>query len=96
MLKDISFRAKPGETIAIVGQTGSGKSTLTRLINRIYEVSGGRVLIDGVDVRVWSMESLRSQIATIDQDVFLFSRTLAENISPSGCADRSPARKLKR
>ena len=80
-LKDISFRAKPGETIAIVGQTGSGKSTLTRLINRIYEVSGGRVLIDGVDVRVWSMESLRSQIATIDQDVFLFSRTLAENIA---------------
>ena len=80
-LKDINFRAKPGETIAIVGQTGSGKSTLTRLINRIYEVSGGRVLIDGVDVRVWSMESLRSQIATIDQDVFLFSRTLAENIA---------------
>lgn len=80
-LKDISFKANPGETIAIVGQTGSGKSTLTRLINRIYEVSGGRVLIDGVDVRVWSMESLRSQIATIDQDVFLFSRTLAENIA---------------
>ena len=80
-LNDVSFQAKPGETIAIVGQTGSGKSTLTRLINRIYEVSGGRVLIDGVDVRVWSMESLRSQIATIDQDVFLFSRTLAENIA---------------
>ncbi|MDE2816119.1 MAG: ABC transporter ATP-binding protein [Chloroflexota bacterium] len=80
-LKNISFQAKPGETIAIVGQTGSGKSTLTRLINRIYEVSDGRVLIDGVDVRVWSMESLRSQIATIDQDVFLFSRTLAENIA---------------
>ncbi len=81
VLKGISFAAKPGETIAIVGQTGSGKSTLTRLINRIYEVSGGRVMIDGVDVRVWSMESLRSQIATIDQDVFLFSRTLAENIA---------------
>ncbi|MYB77433.1 MAG: ABC transporter ATP-binding protein [Chloroflexi bacterium] len=81
VLKGISFAAKPGETIAIVGQTGSGKSTLTRLINRIYEVSGGQVMIDGVDVRVWSMESLRSQIATIDQDVFLFSRTLAENIA---------------
>jgi ATP-binding cassette subfamily B protein len=80
-LKGISFRAEPGETIAIVGQTGSGKSTLTRLINRIYEVSGGNVKIDGVDVRVWSMESLRSQVATIDQDVFLFSRTLAENIA---------------
>ena len=81
VLKGISFKARPGETVAIVGQTGSGKSTLTRLINRIYEVSDGRVLIDGVDVRVWSMESLRSQIATIDQDVFLFSRTLAENIA---------------
>ena len=80
-LKSVSFKAQPGETIAIVGQTGSGKSTLTRLINRIYEVAAGRVLIDGVDVRVWSMESLRSQIATIDQDVFLFSRTLAENIA---------------
>lgn len=81
VLNNISFTAKPGETIAIVGQTGSGKSTLTRLINRIYEVSAGNVLIDGVDVRDWSMESLRSQIATIDQDVFLFSRTLAENIA---------------
>ena len=81
VLKGISFKARPGETVAIVGQTGSGKSTLTRLINRIYEVSDGRVLIDGVDVRVWSMESLRSQVATIDQDVFLFSRTLAENIA---------------
>ena len=80
-LKSVSFKAQPGETIAIVGQTGSGKSTLTRLINRIYEVSAGSVSIDGVDVRVWSMESLRSQIATIDQDVFLFSRTLAENIA---------------
>ena len=80
-LADVSFKANPGETIAIVGQTGSGKSTLTRLINRIYEVSAGRVMIDGVDVRVWSMESLRSQIATIDQDVFLFSRSLAENIA---------------
>ena len=81
VLNDISFTAKPGETIAIVGQTGSGKSTLTRLINRIYEVSAGSVSIDGVDVRDWSMESLRSQIATIDQDVFLFSRSLAENIA---------------
>ncbi len=80
-VKNVSFRAQPGETVAIVGQTGSGKSTLTRLINRIYEVSDGRVLIDGVDVRDWSMESLRSQVATIDQDIFLFSRTLAENIA---------------
>ncbi len=81
VLKNISFEAKPGETIAIVGQTGSGKSTLTKLVNRTYDTSVGRVLIDGVDVREWSLESLRSQISTIEQDIFLFSRTIAENIA---------------
>jgi ATP-binding cassette subfamily B protein len=86
VLKSISFTARPGETIAIVGQTGSGKTTFTQLINRIFDVDSGRVLVDGVDVRDWSLESLRSQISTIEQDVFLFSRTLAENIA-FGCAD---------
>ncbi|MBN1582614.1 MAG: ABC transporter ATP-binding protein [Anaerolineae bacterium] len=81
VLKDISFRANPGETIAIVGRTGSGKTTLTRLINRIFDADEGHVLIDGVDVRDWSLESLRSQVSTIEQDVFLFSRSLAENIA---------------
>ena len=81
ILKDITFEARPGETIAIVGQTGAGKTTLTKLVNRIYDTSAGRVLIDGVDVREWSMDSLRSQIATIEQDIFLFSRTVAENIA---------------
>jgi ATP-binding cassette subfamily B protein len=80
-LRNISFTARPGETIAIVGQTGSGKTTLTRLINRIFDVDSGRVLVDGIDVRNWSLESLRSQISTIEQDVFLFSRTLADNIA---------------
>ncbi|MCB8968043.1 MAG: ABC transporter ATP-binding protein [Ardenticatenaceae bacterium] len=81
VLKNLSFTAQPGETVAIVGQTGSGKTTLTRLINRIFDTSNGRVLIDGIDVRDWNLESLRSQISTIEQDVFLFSRTLAENIA---------------
>jgi ATP-binding cassette, subfamily B, bacterial len=81
MLKSISFVARPGETVAIVGQTGAGKSTLTKLVNRTYDVSDGQVLIDGVDVREWSLQSLRSQISTIEQDIFLFSRTIAENIS---------------
>ena len=85
-LRDLSFTARPGEMIAIVGQTGSGKTTLTRLINRIFDADRGRVLVDGVDVRDWSLESLRSQISTIEQDPFLFSRTLAENIA-FGCAD---------
>ena len=81
VLKTINFTAKPGETIAIVGQTGSGKSTLTRLINRIYDTDSGRVRVDGADVREWSLESLRSQISFIEQDVFLFSRSVAENIA---------------
>jgi ATP-binding cassette subfamily B protein len=81
VLKGISFRAAPGETIAIVGQTGSGKSTLTRLINRIYDATQGRVLIDGIDVREWNIASLRSQISTIEQDIFLFARSIAENIA---------------
>ncbi len=81
VLKDISFTARPGETIAIVGETGSGKSSLTRLINRIFDTGEGQVLVDGVDVRDWNLESLRSQISTIEQDVFLFSQTLGENIA---------------
>jgi ATP-binding cassette subfamily B protein len=80
VLKDVSFAAQPGQTIAIVGQTGSGKSTLTKLVNRIYDVDEGSIRIDGVDVREWNLDSLRSQISTIEQDIFLFSRSIAENI----------------
>lgn len=90
VLKSVSFVARPGETIAIVGQTGSGKTTLTRLINRIFDADAGKVLIDGADVRDWSMESLRSQISTIEQDPFLFSRTVRENIA-FGRPDASPS-----
>jgi ATP-binding cassette, subfamily B, bacterial len=78
---NISFRVDRGQTVAIVGQTGSGKSTLTKLINRTYDTTSGRVLVDGVDVREWDLESLRSQISIIEQDIFLFSRTIAENIA---------------
>ena len=81
VLENISFHVKQGETIAIVGQTGSGKSTLTELINRTYSATSGRILIDGVDVNDWNLTALRSQISKIEQDVFLFSRTLAENIA---------------
>ena len=90
ILSDVSFTAAPGQTLAIVGQTGSGKSTLTKLVNRTYDVTAGRILVDGVDVRDWSLDALRSQISTIEQDVFLFSRTIAENIafSQGQSADR--------
>jgi ATP-binding cassette subfamily B protein len=81
ILEDISFEVKAGDTVAIVGQTGTGKSTLTSLVGRTYDVTKGRVLIDGVDVREWNLDSLRSQISKIEQDVFLFSRTVGENIA---------------
>ena len=80
ILKNISFHARPGQTVAIVGETGSGKSTLTKLVNRTYDIDSGRILLDGVDVREWNMDSLRSQISFIEQDVTLFSRSVAENI----------------
>jgi ATP-binding cassette subfamily B protein len=81
VIDDLSFVAEPGETIAIVGETGSGKSTLTKLVNRIYDADEGEILIDGVDVRRWNLTSLRSQISTIEQEIVLFSRPVAENIA---------------
>ncbi len=79
-LKHISFKVRPGQRVAIVGQTGSGKTSLVRLINRTFDVSAGSVLVDGVDVRDWTLETLRRNVSIIEQDVFLFSRTVAENI----------------
>ncbi len=87
VLQGISFKAKPGQTVAIVGQTGAGKSTLTKLLNRTFDVGNGRILIDQIDVRDWSLDSLRAQIGTIEQDIFLFSRTIAENIAFGARAD---------
>jgi ATP-binding cassette subfamily B protein len=81
VLKDISFHVKPGQTVALVGQTGAGKTSLVRLINRAYDTTQGQVLIDGVDVRDWNLASLRSQISMIEQDIFLFSRSIADNIA---------------
>ena len=81
LLHNISFTAMPGQTVAVVGQTGAGKSTLTKLLNRTFDVTDGAVCVDGVDVRDWSLDSLRAQIGTIEQDIFLFSRSIAENIA---------------
>ena len=81
VLDRIWFQSQRGQTVAIVGQTGSGKSALTQLVNRTYDAAHGRILIDGVDVRDWRLDGLRSQISKIEQDVFLFSRTIAENIA---------------
>ncbi|RMG99188.1 MAG: ABC transporter ATP-binding protein [Chloroflexi bacterium] len=86
VLRRVSFSVRPGQTVAIVGQTGAGKSSLVKLINRTYDVQNGRVLVDGVDVRDWNLAALRQQISIIEQDIFLFSRTIAENIA-FGCPD---------
>ncbi|MBN1955143.1 MAG: ABC transporter ATP-binding protein [Anaerolineae bacterium] len=80
-LADVSFHVRPGQTVAIVGQTGSGKSTLAKLINRTYDVDAGQLLIDGIDVRDWNLEALRRQVSIIEQDIFLFSRSVADNIA---------------
>jgi ATP-binding cassette subfamily B protein len=84
VLENVTFHVAPGQMVAIVGQTGSGKSSIVKLINRIYDVEDGSVLIDGINVRGWSLEALRRQISIIEQDIFLFSRTIAENIA-FGC-----------
>ena len=81
VLEDVSFKVQPGQTVAIVGQTGAGKTSMVKLVNRTYDVSTGQVLVDGVDVRDWNLEALRRHISIIEQDIFLFSRSIAENIS---------------
>jgi ATP-binding cassette subfamily B protein len=90
VLQEVSFEVQPGQTVAIVGQTGSGKSTIAKLINRTYDVGNGRILIDNTDVRDWNLAALRQQISIIEQDIFLFSRTVADNIA-FGCPDASRA-----
>jgi len=81
VLEDVSFKVQPGETLALVGQTGSSKTTLVKLVNRTYDVTAGQVLVDGVDVREWNLEALRRRISIIEQDIFLFSRSVHENIA---------------
>lgn len=81
VLQNISFTVHPGQTVAIVGQTGAGKTSLVKLINRTYDATQGQVLVNGVDVRDWNLAALRSQISIIEQDIFLFSRSIADNIA---------------
>jgi ATP-binding cassette subfamily B protein len=81
VLKDVSFRIAPGHTLAIVGSTGSGKSTIINLLNRFYEIKSGHIRIDGLDIREYRLEDLRNRLAIVLQDVFLFSGTVWENIS---------------
>lgn len=80
-LKDISFKIESGETLAVLGTTGSGKSTVANLLTRMYDVTQGEILIDGINIRDFSLKNLRSQIGYVPQDVFLFSDTIRNNIA---------------
>ena len=81
VLRDLTLRVEPGERVALVGATGAGKTSVIKLLTRLYDVGRGRVLLDGVDVREIPQRELRRRVATVLQDVFLFSGTLAENLS---------------
>jgi ATP-binding cassette subfamily B protein len=80
VLKDVSFKVTPGQSVALVGHTGSGKSTITNLLMRFYDVQRGRILLDGVDLREWDLQSLRENFAVVLQEIFLFSGTISGNI----------------
>jgi ATP-binding cassette subfamily B protein len=81
VLRDVSFTIAPGEKVAVVGHTGSGKTTIMKLLNRSYDVERGRILVDGVDVRDWDLAALRRRIGVVLQDVFLFSGTILDNLT---------------
>jgi ATP-binding cassette, subfamily B, multidrug efflux pump len=81
VLRDVSFRIAPGEHVALVGATGSGKTTCIKLLDRLYDVQRGRILVDGIDVREWDTAALRRRIAVVLQDVFLISGTVHENVT---------------
>ena len=81
VLRDVSFRAEPGQSIAIVGATGAGKTSIINLICRLYNIQRGAILLDGVDIREWDIEALRRHIGVVQQEVFLFSGDIENNIS---------------
>ena len=81
VLRNVSFTIEPGERVALVGFTGSGKTTIINLINRFYDIQQGSILVDGVDIREYSLQDLRKQIAVVPQDPFLFTGTIGQNIS---------------
>jgi ABC-type multidrug transport system fused ATPase/permease subunit len=92
ILKDISFKINPGETVAIVGATGAGKSSIINILSRFYDINKGSILVDGIDIREMDKRELRKHISMVLQDVFLFSGTITSNISMSN--DSIPHEKI--
>jgi ATP-binding cassette subfamily B protein len=97
VLRDVTIEAKPGEIVALLGQTGSGKTTVVNLMPRFYDVSGGAITIDGIDIRDTSLTSLRRAFGIVQQDVFLFSATIGDNIAygASGASEEDVVRVAK-
>ena len=81
VLRDLDLAIAPGQTVALVGHTGAGKTTIINLVNRLYDVTSGRVTVDGRDVREYQLQALRRHIAVVHQDVFLFAGTILENLT---------------
>ncbi|HZG55738.1 ABC transporter ATP-binding protein [Paenibacillus sp.] len=98
VLRDVSFTIKPGQTVAFVGATGAGKSSIIQLINRFYDIQKGRILLDGIDIRELSLAELRRTVGIVQQDVFLFTGTIASNIrlNEEGISDEAVVDAAKR
>jgi ATP-binding cassette subfamily B multidrug efflux pump len=94
VLKEVSFHIEPGQVVALVGHTGSGKTTTINLLERFYEFENGAILFEGLDIREWNISELRSRIGLVMQDVFIFAGSVAENISMSD--ERTDAKLLER
>jgi ATP-binding cassette subfamily B protein len=94
VLRQVSFTVAPGERVAIVGATGAGKTSISSLITRLYEPTGGRIEVDGLDVRQWPLGELRRRVGSIPQEVFLFPGDVIDNILPAGPRDRARAESI--